>query len=78
MRDIGRYDVNVACAEAVFLTTDGHFQFTVDEVSDLFVDVFVFGEGATFFGLPEGQGTTGTVDHFSEKAGDDLFGGDIV
>ena len=78
MRDIGRDHVNVAWGEAVFLAADGHFQLAVDEVGDLFVDVFVFGERAAFFGLPESQGTALAVDHFSEKAGDDLFGGDIV
>ena len=66
-----------ACREAVFPAADGHFQHPVDDIGDLLMDVFVFGEDAAFFGLPKGQGTAVAVDHLSEKTGDDLFGGDI-
>ena len=78
MRCIGRDHMNDAGGHVIFLAADSHLQFAFYEVCDLFVDVFVFGKGAAFFGLPKSQGAAVAVDHLSEKAGDDLFGRYIV
>jgi len=78
MRDIRGNDVYGAGCEEVFFPTNHHFQLTLNDIGDLFVDVVVFGGDAAFFYVPEDKRACLTVYHFSIKARKCLFDRDIV
>ena len=70
--------MDVACFHQVFLAANDHFQLAFGDISDLFVDVVVFGGGMSFFDIPEDEGAAVAVNHFSEKARKCLFYSDIA
>ena len=61
----------------IFLSTDYHFEFAVEDKGDLFVGVAVFKQPATFFYFPDGEGAFVPVNHFPKKTRPDLFGRDV-
>ena len=75
--DKGRDRMRGAGSKEVFLSTDDHFEFAVEDKGDLFVGVAVFGQPATFFDFPDGKGAFVPVHHFPKKTRPDLFGWDI-
>ena len=70
--------MNHAGGEEIFLAADGHFEFSLNDIGDLFVDMAVFRGDAVFFYVPEDKRTGRAVYHFSIKARKCLFNRDIV
>jgi len=78
MGNMGWDNVYSAGGEQVFLSADGHFQLTFNNIGDLFVDMVVFGGDTALFYVPKNQRTGLAVYHFSKKARKCLFDRDIV
>ena len=78
MGDVRWDDMNHAGGEEVFLAADDHFEFTFNDIGDLFMDVVVFGGDAVFFYVPEDKRAGRPVYHFSIKARKCLFDRDII
>jgi hypothetical protein len=78
MGDVGGDDVDGAGRHVELFAADRHFQRTLHDVGDLFMDVVMFRGYAAFFDIPEDEGAGIAVDHFPEKAGKCLFYRDIA
>lgn len=70
--------METAGCEQVFFSTDDHFQFALDDIGDLFMNMMMFRGDASLFYIPEHQGAGGAMNHFAKKARKCLFDRNIV
>jgi hypothetical protein len=78
MGDMGGDDVHTAGCEQEFLPADDHFQFSFNDISDLFMYVMMLRRDTALFYFPDDQGAGIAMDHFSGESGQGLPGWNII
>ena len=76
--DKGRDDVDGTGGEQEFFPADHHLQFAFYDMGDLFMDMGVFEQHTAFLYVPENEGAAFPMDHFPEKAWQELFDWDVL